>query len=72
MIEDILPYLGIKRRGVENCPSAASMVSKCHRGRWAPRPPEEWDEQEHHWVENANLNWPKGRGRRERIPATVN
>jgi len=72
LIEDILPYLRIKRRQAELCLQAARIISRHHRGRWNPRPPEEWKELEKLYRSNATLNWSKGKGRRKRIPAIVN
>ena len=72
LIQDILPYLRIKRRQAEICLQAASIISRHHRGRWNPRPGEEWKELERLYRLNAFLNWSKGKGRRKRIPAIVN
>jgi hypothetical protein len=71
LIEDILPYLRIKRRQAETCLQAASIILRNHRGRWNPRPLEEWKELERLYRMNAVLNWSKGKGRRKRMPANV-
>ncbi len=72
LIEDILPHLRIKRRQTELCLRSALIIAKTNHGRWNPRPREEWEELERLCVENADLNWSKGKGRRRKYDGRIN
>jgi hypothetical protein len=64
LIEDTLPYLRIKRRQAQICLLAASIISRHHRGRWNPRPVEEWARLGRLQSEIRVLNRKNGKGRR--------
>jgi hypothetical protein len=64
LIEDILPHLRITCRQARICLQAASIISRHHRGRWNPRPVEEWTKLERLRTEVRILNRKNGKGRR--------
>jgi len=64
LITDILPYLRVKRKQVELCLKAASIISLRRYGRWNPRPEVEWLELERLHEQVGFLNWKNGKGRK--------
>jgi hypothetical protein len=65
LIEDILPFLRIKRRQARPCLLAANIISMHHRGKWNPRPDTEWAELDRLHKEISHLNWKNGKGRKK-------
>src|SRR5271157_1212166 len=67
LIEDMLPYLRIKRRQAEICFEVSSGAQREHYGRWHPRSAAELTRLGELYNEMALLNWKNGKGRGKQL-----
>jgi hypothetical protein len=64
LIQDMLPFLRVKRRQAQICLEAAKIIGKVRYTRWRRRPPSDRARLGELYKQVANLNWKNGKGRR--------